>query len=977
MRFIEKYQTIIKENESRVAYIDSNESLTYKQLDERASKIYAFLKQKGIGKEDFVLISLHRGVNTIAAMLGIMKAGAAFCALEDTYPQERVEYIKKDLKFRLNIDGTLLREIYSSMQPLEGFEKTDLHDAAYAVYTSGSTGNPKGVLHEYGNIDQTMETCLHDPQNEIRGFVPPFYFVAGFIVIIKDIVSANTVYILPHDLVHDFNRLKAFIYEKKLDSIYLPPAYIRLYTDPSPYLKSIATGSEPANGLYYPGGKPKIINSYSMSEAGFQVLKGELDRKYDVAPVGKPTLPIPYYLFDENGEEVKGAGQGELCFLNEYVRGYINLPERTNAVWKNGVYHTGDIARRDEEGRYYILGRIDDMIKINGNRIEPAEIEARVQDLTGLKKVIAKGFKEKNRSFICVYYIGKEAEKLGVVRNGKLEIKRDELRRFLPEYMIPAYYVALESFPLNANGKIAKKELECPGIPDLSQDYEAPENEMERYFCEKMAEILKLERFSAAADFFEMGAGSIDAVNLSTKCETYPVTTKMLYKYRTPRLLAANIVPEESKDFLEEQNKLALKEAYPLLPPQLLSLQNTQKKGSAKVSEISSLQRIREGVDIERLSSDIDHILSCHPALCTRLFPGENHTPYQVYDPGFAGKTQVVSVDEEKFDSYLDERYREGMAELFGTRLYDSEILHYKGEYYYYLSISHLIADGASFKLILDDISKRFSDEAYEPEEDYWFLILKRYWSKRKRPDTKADPDQSPEKQKEPQKRELSAEERKYFRAIRPDREAFPGKGSVISIPDAFPWKETYNGTTFAAAVLLAQCWFNKTDRAALMSVFNNRNERININAFGMLATGLGVYVTIDNKDTAPVLLKKVEEEIREGLAGGGFLQQIKIVPGDLLYMMRYNFLYNLFENKASALFEKQIPIRSKKENASGAIATNIVYQEGGSCAGLRVVYSTDLYDRETIEHYIGLLNRAMDFLNQDKTIEEFSSNFD
>ncbi len=538
MRFIERYLEIVREHAKRLAFDDGKESLTYEQLDERSARIYAYLRNHGIAKEDFVVINLPRSVNTVAAIIGTLKAGAAYVVLEDTYPPERVAFIERDVQCKLVLDEALCRKIYDTTAPLEGYELTDIHDAAYAIYTSGSTGNPKGVLHEYGNIDQLMMSAPVDVKNLTCGLMVPFYFVANTIFFFKDILCANSVYIISYKMVLDFDSLKEFIYNKKIEWIYMPLSYVRLYKEPSPYLKTIAIGGEPTNGVYYPGGHPQLLNVYSSTEAGFYVFTEVLEKKYEVAPVGRPILDIPYRLFDENGKEIKGVGQGELCYENKYVRGYINLPEKTAFAWRDGFYHTGDIARRDEAGKYYIVGRKDDMIKINGNRIEPAEIEARVLDLTGLSKAVAKGFSREGHSFICLYYVRKEAEALGILKDGNLQIKREKLLRYLPEYMVPAYYVPLEEFPLNANGKIAKKELEPPRLASSVEEYAAPGNEIEAYFCEKMAEVLKLEAFSAAADFFSMGGNSVDAIQFAMKCEKYPVSSTMLYQYPVPRLLA-------------------------------------------------------------------------------------------------------------------------------------------------------------------------------------------------------------------------------------------------------------------------------------------------------------------------------------------------------------------------------------------------------------------------------------------------------
>ena len=970
MRFIERYEDVVKKYNDRHAVIDDRETLTYEDLDTRASRIYAYLKQIGYGKEDIVMIKLPRGVNTVAAILGVIKAGCAFVPLEDDYPSERSEYIRKDSSCKTVLDEHVLNEIYSTTEPLKGHEPTGLHDAACAVYTSGSTGNPKGVLHEYGNLDRIMLSMLKDEMWEKCGFVPSFYFIAAVFFLMMVITSADSMYIISKEILRDSNRLKDFILEKKLDWIYLPPSYIRLYDDPSPYLKRIFTGSEPANGLYYPNGSTKIINTYSMSEAGFNVLSTELDRAYDVAPVGKPTLDIPYYLYDDEGNEVRGAGQGELCFVNEYVRGYINLPEKTASAWKNGIYHTGDIARRDEDGRYYIIGRIDDMIKINGNRIEPAEIEARVQDLTGLRKVIAKGFSQGNRSFICVYYIREEAQKLGIMSNEKLTIDKERLKKHLPNYMIPAYYVALDAFPLNANGKIAKKELKCPEVSDYGKEYTAPDNEMEAYFCEEMAKLLKLERFSATGDFFEMGGSSVNAIVLAAECKKYPITVDMLYRYPSPRLLADNYSDVELPENLERLNEDAMHDKYRLIPQQLLNLVIKGIEGYAKVMEISSLFRIRDSVDIEKLSMDIDHVIEAHPALATRLSENSIYDIYQTYDRSMLVKTRIIEVTDEQFDSYLDEKYRDGKENIFNTTLYVSEILKYKEKYYYYLSLSHIIADGSSYKLLLDDIEKRYSDHAYEPKKDYWFLVLKRYWEKGT---GKNEQSEGSEQNEYIKGLALSDKKEKWSLAIPADRKNIPVNGSVVHIPDAFLWKEEYNGIRFSAACLLAQCWSKKTDKAAILAATNNRNNDIKMDTFGMLATGIQIFLMVEKSDTASTILKKVEKETRNATIGKGIMQQIEADSDNTSYMMRFNYLYDINgTSELSDLFEEKLSIRGKKKNIRGAIATNIVYDEGNTNVGLRVVYSTDIYDRETIEKYVAYYRKAFEFLEKDLTLEEF-----
>ncbi len=158
--------------------------------------------------------------------------------------------------------------------------------------------------------------------------------------------------------------------------------------------------------MYYPGGKPTIYNTLGMSEAGFLLAGYNLDKAYDIPPIGRPMIPFEdLHLEDENGRRIVGPGEGELCYRNLYFRGYINLPDKTKRALRDGVFHTNDLARRDENGLFYVIGRLDDMFKINGNRIEPAEIERRVREATGLEQVIARGIADGGHSYVCAYFL--------------------------------------------------------------------------------------------------------------------------------------------------------------------------------------------------------------------------------------------------------------------------------------------------------------------------------------------------------------------------------------------------------------------------------------------------------------------------------------------------------------------------------------------------------------------------------------------
>lgn len=532
MRFIEKFEENVRLYPGKIILQDSEETLTFLELDELSGRVYAYLKEKGIGKEDFVMIYLPRSIKCHVAMLGVWKACAALVICDVWEAKDRVEYKYNDCKCKLCISMKNWEEIMSS--PVRSdYTIADLHDAAYALYTSGSEGYPKGVIHEYGNIEYATNCVLADEvavyQFEDRVANPlPMSSTGGFIHSMSPLRCGAFSELLPFNIIGDLITLEQHLVEEKITVTGLVPSMIGKRKISSPYIKIFLTGSEMTSNVYmedYP-----VLNMYGQTETSMNPMNFIIDRPYQNTPVGRATANPNVLLLDDDDQPVETGTKGEICIPYHYSRGYINSPELNKVVFRNGLFHTGDIARVNEDGNYVILGRKTDMIKINGNRIEPAEIEAAVKRVLNIDWAFAKGFVQPERSFICVYYT--EDIEIDYAKT------REELLKTLPTYMIPSYFIHIDSIPHLPNGKINRQAFQAPTVEEYMNDYAAPTNELEERLCQVMQEILGIERIGINDDFYLLGGDSMRTIKLVSQLDMEDISVPDIYTARTPAAIA-------------------------------------------------------------------------------------------------------------------------------------------------------------------------------------------------------------------------------------------------------------------------------------------------------------------------------------------------------------------------------------------------------------------------------------------------------
>ena len=835
--------------------------ISYAQLDDLSGRVYAWLKAHRIGRESFVLIKLPRGVLPVIAMIGVWKAGAAWALVEDTYAPERIDYIRRDCGCKLEINADSWDEIMR-LEPLAGHENPYEHDAAYAIYTSGTTGNPKGVLHEYGNLQQAIDSIRIDgkvpfTEKDRLATLAPMNFVATVIVILAALnVCCGRNYIVSYATIKNPAALAKFFLTKRITITFLTPSYVRkLGSNTGPFLRMLFVGSEPANNLY--NRNLELINIYACSESGFAVGFFRIDKAYETCPIGKPQVETEITLLGEDGREVVDGQTGELCFTNPYVRGYINLPEESDRAFVNGVYHSGDLAVRDENGNYVLLGRSGDMIKINGNRIEPAEIEAAVKQALGIDWCAARGFEEEDKSYLCAYYTAD-------VRFDSAAL-REELLKRLPYYMIPAYFMKIDSIPLKPNGKLDRKALPEPDAKDFRSSYTAPTNDTELKICEAMARVLGLNKVGIEDDFYEMGGDSLASIELVGQCPLEGLSAAVIFRGRTPEKIAKlyleslrenNGLPPE----IREQTARASE--HPLTAEQLYMVDYQLYTPNSTMYNLYSMMKLdKELIDMEKMAETLKTVIARHPALLTGFSWNADRQLVQSFHPERIWNIQVEKMTEFEF------RYVRDVLvypfKIVGGRLCRCRVFETEKAGYVFFDVHHAVFDGTSLKVFMNDIGKTYM--GLEADPDYYYLMLQH------REDAVHTP--------------FYEESRRYFeeRYDNVDWSCFPRidhesrdneMGELfaplgILQPQMNAMEKAYKisrNEFFITVAALAISIYNHAPDVKISWIYNGREDLQNMTTVGLLFRDLPVGIRFRDSDTLRNVFQDVHEQVQKGI---------------------------------------------------------------------------------------------------------------
>jgi amino acid adenylation domain-containing protein len=577
----EVFQERVKDTPDKVALSFKGESLTYKEVNEKANQLaryirsqYRILENELLEPDKLVAIFVSRSANMIVSIIGVLKSGAAYVPIDINSPEQRISYIMEDTQcslivtessfvnkldhclksFRingssndkLNVNMILLDDNQYMKEPsdnLKSYSKST--DLAYVIYTSGTTGKPKGVMIEHHSVLNLCSSRRKDygiDESSVVLQYSPIAFDCSVCEIFSALLNGAKLAVIDDITKRDSNLLiDYFLTEKISVATFLPSLLSQLaLTDlpKFPNLKTIIAAGEACTSNVISKWQEvcNLIIGYGPTETTVcSTLNPYIEND---APniVGTAIPNTTIYLLNENLQQVNEGEVGEICVSGvSLARGYLNKPESTAQNFisnpfvteldkRNGyshIYRTGDLARWLDDGRLEFIGRNDSQIKIRGHRVGLDEIQAELSTCPSVMQVFVQARERKiinsdllaselqsdaSMNYLVVYYVSDSEIPAETFVN--------HLSNKLPEYMIPSYYIKLNSFPQTVNGKIDSKALPEPTVDAHLDDYVAPSNDLEKLICEIWQSILGLETVGIKSNFFNIGGDSLLVISL-------------------------------------------------------------------------------------------------------------------------------------------------------------------------------------------------------------------------------------------------------------------------------------------------------------------------------------------------------------------------------------------------------------------------------------------------------------------------------
>ncbi|HEX8437261.1 amino acid adenylation domain-containing protein, partial [Archangium sp.] len=726
-----------------VAVDFEGQQLTYRELDRRANQLAHALRERGVGPETRVGLCVERSLEMAVGLLGILKAGGAYVPLDPGYPPARLAFMLEDsapavlltqrhLVERLVLKGTPTLCLDSEWPEEPSRPAPDAgtcpDSAAYVLYTSGSTGQPKGAVITHRALGNHMAWILSafglGPADRVLQKTP-LSFDASVWECWAPLMSGGRLVIAAPDAHRDGVALLEAVARGQVTVLQLVPSLLRVLLEVgglsrATSLRWLFCGGEALpveleHRLRAQLPSATLVNLYGPTEATIDATSARCPSSGlgRTVPIGRPISNTQLYLLDASLQPVPVGVPGELYLGGEgLARGYLRRPELTAERFiphpfsgspGARLYRTGDLARYLPDGSVEFLGRRDSQVKVRGFRVELGEVEAALAKHPAVREAVVVVREDNPGVRRLVAYVTGEPRALGA----------DALRAFLeerlPAHMVPAAFVALEALPLSPNGKVDRKALPAPDATPAAQarPFVAPRDEVERTLAEVWAQVLGHEGVGIHDDFFELGGDSILAIQIISRAAQagLHVTVKQLFSHKTIARLAA--VADSAPGVTAEQSLVT----GPVVSTPIQRWFFEQERVNPHHYNQALLLAVREPWDAALLEQALQHLLQHHDVLRLRFSRSgegwsqehggsEGRLPLeQVELSGLnpAGRRAALEAHAAKTQASLElQEGRLARAVLYDFGAGEPRRL--------LIVIHHLVVDGVSWRVLLTDL---------------------------------------------------------------------------------------------------------------------------------------------------------------------------------------------------------------------------------------------------------------------------------
>ncbi|MBK8549760.1 MAG: amino acid adenylation domain-containing protein [Ignavibacteria bacterium] len=746
---IDLFEAQVLKTPDNIALVFEDKHLTYLELNECSNQLAHYLRSKGVKTETLVPICIGRSMEMITGILGILKAGGVYVPVDPDYPEERIKFILEDTAANVVVTGkevsaklsdrenTNIIEIDGQWSEISAQPKDNLKTSvkpdnpAYIIYTSGSTGKPKGVMIAHNNVVSLFKTeppVFDFNEKDVWTMFHSFCFDFSVWEMYGALFYGGRLVIVPKQITKDASLFSEFLLSEKVTVLNQTPSsfYVLqdILTDTEKLIsvRYVIFGGEALNPSKLQAWKQtypdcKLINMYGITETTVHVTYTEIEWdniRSGKSIIGKPIPSLGIYILDSNQNLLPSGIAGELCIAGAGLsRGYLNLPELTKEKFINNpfseepgarLYRSGDLGIRSEDSNIEYLGRIDEQVKIRGFRIELGEIESVLQESESVRQSVVLARDTEGGGKRLVGYVVPEGD-------FNKEAIMIYLSSRLPEYMVPALWVELESLPLTQNGKTDRKALPDPDASELiSNEYAAPRNETEESLAEIWKELLHVERVGIHDNFFELGGDSIITIQVVSRARRkgFELKPRDIFIHQTISKLSAAIAERTAVSVSGEQGLLTGTSG--LLPIQQWYFEGAGDEGSRyNHFNQSVLLSIDKSVTPEVLSLAVDQLIVQHDALRFRYYKKDEQW-IQEYGT-YKGELEIIDLRLKrsslaKFIKEHAEKYQRSpdieKGELVRFVLIQTPKRETNNRIL--IIIHHLAVDGVSWRILLEDL---------------------------------------------------------------------------------------------------------------------------------------------------------------------------------------------------------------------------------------------------------------------------------